>query len=322
MSIVRTEIQTNVEMRAIYAKTIETMMLRNKNVVAMDGDLVSACGTKKLFEQFPEQCMNMGIAEANMISVAAGMSLVGKIPYVHTFAPFATRRVLDQVFVSGVYQNANLRILGTDPGFWAMHNGGTHTSIEDIAITQVIPNMQVIAPSDARQLQWILEESESLWGCMYIRTPRKVVKDIYQPTQSFSWGKSEIIQEGDDGVIFAVGDMVQTTLEAVKQLEEECGMRFTVVDVIFIKPLDIATIERQLKLNSLVFTVENHNIIGGFGSRVAQIMAELGIKGRLKQIAIQDHFGEVGTLEFLQDKYNLSKKALVKIIQAEIAKCD
>lgn len=320
MSIVKTEIQTNVEMRAIYAKTLEEMMLRNKNVVAMDADLVSACGTKKLYEQFPEQCINMGIAEANMISVAAGMSLVGKIPYVHSFAPFATRRVLDQVYVSGAYQNANLRILGTDPGFWAMHNGGTHTSIEDIAITQVIPNMQVIAPSDARQLQWLLEKSESLWGCMYIRMPRKVVKDIYHEEQLFSWGKSVIIQEGIDGVIFAVGDMVQPALEVAKQLQEECALQLTVVDIIFIKPLDIVTIKNELKLHTHVFTIENHNIIGGFGSRVAQIMAEQGIKGRLKQIAIQDHFGEVGTKEYLQEKYNLSKNIIIEIIKSEIAK--
>lgn len=320
MSIVKTEIQTNVEMRAIYAKTLEEMMLRNKNVVAMDADLVSACGTKKLYEQFPEQCINMGIAEANMISVAAGMSLVGKIPYVHSFAPFATRRVLDQVYVSGAYQNANLRILGTDQGFWAMHNGGTHTSIEDIAITQVIPNMQVIAPSDARQLQWLLEKSESLWGCMYIRMPRKVVKDIYHEEQLFSWGKSVIIQEGIDGVIFAVGDMVQPALEVAKQLQEECALQLTVVDIIFIKPLDIVTIKNELKLHTHVFTIENHNIIGGFGSQVAQIMAEQGIKGRLKQIAIQDHFGEVGTKEYLQEKYNLSKNIIIEIIKSEIAK--
>ena len=297
--------QKNREMRAVYAKTLAELMEHDKNIIAMDADLVSACGAAKLFAAFPEQTINMGISEANMMGAASGMSLLGKIPFVHTFAPFATRRAYDQVYLSGGYQQANIRIYGSDPGFWASHNGGTHTSVEDIALMNVIPNMTVIAPADATAMEWTIRNTAKMKGVFYIRSGRKVLPDIYDDSMTFELGKGITLKEGKDGVIFAIGVMVQQALDAAKNLQEKHQLDVAVVDMFTIKPLDVELIKKITKNKKVVVTAENHSIIGGLGSAVADVLAQEGSGIPLRKVGIKNRFGEVGTAEYLQEKYGL-----------------
>jgi transketolase len=158
MKIIRAIEQKKPEFRAVYVETLMELMESNPNVVNLDADLVGASGAAKLFKKYESRCINMGISEANMIGAAAGMSLTGKIPFIHTFAPFATRRVMDQLYMSGVYSNSNIKIYGSDPGFWAIHNGGTHTTMEDLALTRALANITILAPSDATQFKWCIKK--------------------------------------------------------------------------------------------------------------------------------------------------------------------
>ncbi len=304
------EKQYSKELREVYQETLMEIMKSNMNVVVCDADLVSASGTMKLFKTYPDRCMNMGISEANMIGASCGMSLTGKIPFVHTFAPFATRRVFDQLYLSGGYQQANIRIFGSDPGFWALHNGGTHTSVEDLALTRVVPKLTVLAPADAVQFKWILNNTVDQYGMYYFRCARKAVPDIYSDSSVFEIGKGNVIYEGSDIAIFAIGEMISEAIKAREVLKSH-GISTAVVDMFTIKPLDEELVKIVSKGKKVIVAAENHSIIGGLGSAIAEVLAENPIEAPLIRIAIQDHFGEVGTADYLQDKFGLNAEAIV-----------
>ena len=310
----RASVQTNKEMRAVYSETLYELMKTNPDIVVMDADLVSASGSGKLFKEYPDRCINMGISEANMMGAAAGMSLVGKIPFVHTFTPFATRRVYDQVYLSGAYQKANVRIFGSDPGFWASHNGGTHTSVEDVALMRAIPTMTVLAPADASAMKWVVEETSKHYGMFYIRAGRKSTPDIYDASQSFELGKAIVVQDGEDGVIFSMGEMIYEALLASESLKKSHQLSIAVVDMFSLKPLDEACVIHMIKDKKFVIVAENHSVIGGLGSAVAQVMAASGNCPPLRQVGIQDHFGEVGTVDYLQKKFKLKSEDIIESV--------
>ena len=314
MAIVLAKEQRPIEMRAVYQRTLVEILRDNPQVVVMDADLVGASGTAKVFKEFPDRCINMGISEANMIGAAAGMSLVGKVPIIHTFAPFATRRVYDQLYLSGAYQKANLRIYGSDPGFTSGHNGGTHTSVEDLALMRAMPTATVLAPADATQFAWLLKETSKMHGIFYIRASRKGLKDIYDPVSTFEIGKGVVLSEGSDVVIFAIGEMIEQALMAKDELEKS-GVSVAVVDMFTVKPIDRELIERMIVGKKLVVTAENHSKIGGLGSATAEIMAENGSGVPLRRIAIQDRFGEVGLPDYLQKTYGLTKDDIIKAVK-------
>ncbi len=303
------------EMRAVYAQTLIDMMSKNKDVVIMDADLVSASGTKKVFDAFPKQSINMGIAEANMMGVAGGLSLSGKIPYVHTFAPFATRRAYDQIYLSGAYQQANFRILGSDPGYWAAHNGGTHTSVEDLALMRVIPTMNVLVPADAVALKWMLHYTEKAYGMFYIRMGRKDYVDLYQEDATFELGKVNVLSEGKDGVIFAIGEMVAEAMDAAMIVKQQFNLDVAVVDVFSLKPLDKESIIKQSHNKKFVITAENHSIINGLASAVSEVLVENKNHPPLRKVAINDRFGEVGTIDYLSKTYQVNAENIVKAIK-------
>lgn len=317
MTIIKATVQNPKELRTVYMETLSQLMAQNPNVIAMDADLVGASGTAKLFKAFPERCVNMGIAEANMLGAAAGMSLTGKIPFIHTFAPFATRRVYDQLYMSGVYQNANVKIYGSDPGYWAIHNGGTHTSMEDLAITRVLPNLTVLAPSDATQFAWCLKKATETYGCFYIRAGRKVTQDLYDPQSTFELGKGIVLEEGKDVVIFAIGDMVSESLKVKATLEKE-GVSVMIVDLFSIKPLDEALIKKVVLGKKLIVTAENHSKIGGLGSAVAEVLSETGCGIPQIRIAVNDRFSEVGTADYLSVTLGLDAASIVKRIKEKL----
>lgn len=314
--------KTSQEMRKVYAETIMEMMADNKDVVMMDADLVGASATKKVFDHYPDQCINMGIAEANMMGVAGGLSLVGKIPFVHTFAPFATRRAYDQLFLSGAYQRANFRIIGSDPGFWAAHNGGTHTSVEDLALMRVVPNMKVVAPADGHALRWILKHSEQDYGMYYIRFGRKDYVDIYDQNQDFALGKALVLKEGKDGTIFALGEMVAQALDLVEEIKARYQLDVGVVDVFSLKPLDEATILAQSQGRRFVISFENHSLINGLGAAIAQVLAQQETMPPLGMVGIKDRFGEVGSQAYLQGQYGNAPQDVLDMIESLINKAD
>jgi transketolase len=317
MAVVMAKEQKPIEMRAVYQQALVEILREHPQVVVMDADLVGASGTAKVFKEFPDRCINMGISEANMIGAAAGMSLVGKVPIIHTFAPFATRRVYDQLYLSGAYQKANLRIYGSDPGFTSGHNGGTHTSVEDLALMRAMPTATVLAPADATQFAWLLKETSKMHGIFYMRASRKGLKDIYDPASTFEIGKGIVLSEGSDVVIFAIGEMIEQALLAKEELENS-GVSVAVVDMFTVKPIDRDLIERMIIGKKLVVTAENHSKIGGLGSAVAEIMAESGCGVPLRRIAIQDRFGEVGLPDYLQKTYGLTKDDIIQAVKEVI----
>jgi len=229
------------EMRQVYANTILELALNNPNVVALEADLMSAISTNKITKHIPKQMINCGIMEANMMGIAAGLALTGKIPYVHTFAQFATRRAFDQLFVSGAYAKLNIKILGSDSGITAEHNGGTHMAFEDLGLVRLIPNAHVFEVSDATMLGYLLRKIEKEYGIHYIRTIRKHAIQIYDQNEVFESGKGKVLREGGDVTIIASGIMVAESLRAAELLQD-LGIQATVIDMYSIKPIDKALI--------------------------------------------------------------------------------
>lgn len=314
----RKEIQQSPkELRKVFVETLEHMMDEDKKVVALEADLGSASGFCSLKKNHPEQFIDVGIAEANMMGIAAAMSMRGFLPYVHTFSPFASRRVADQVFLAGAYSKNTINIYGSDPGICAAANGGTHTTFEDIAIYRAMPNTMVFAPADGVQLAWLLKELRTITGVHYIRANRKAVADIYEEGSAFEIGKGNIIKEGKEVLLISMGELLADALKAAEELENE-GISVEVIDMFSIKPFDTELIRREIGGKSLVVTFENHSVYNGLGSAVAEVMAENGAGIRLKRIGVHDRFGQVGSFEYLKQAYGLTAERVKEEIAAGI----
>lgn len=293
-----------IEMRQQYANTLLELVKNNPNVIALEADLMNAISTNKIMKEIPNQLINCGIMEANMIGVAAGLSITGKIPYVHTFGQFATRRAFDQLFVSGAYAKTNIKILGSDAGVTAEHNGGTHMTFEDTGLVRLIPDATVYEVSDATMLGYLLRKVESEHGIHYIRTIRKQAIKLYDDGEVFETGKGKVLREGGDVTIIASGNMVAESLKAADLLSEQ-GIEATVIDMFSIKPIDKELIVKYAQKTKAIVTAENHNIIGGLGSAVAEVLSE-HCPTKMKRIGIRDQFGQVGKLDYLKQYYKLT----------------
>jgi transketolase len=301
------------ELRMVFVNTLKELMKDNKNIVALDADLGTASGFSKIKDAYPEQFIEMGIAEANMVGVAAGMSLRGYVPFIHSFAPFASRRVGDQVFMAGVYSHNTLNIFGSDPGVCAAQNGGTHTSFEDAGFYRSLPGAMVFDPADSVQLKWLIRELVPLKGVHYIRASRKQVPDIYEEGSKFTIGKGNVLREGKDILIVTSGLLIVDAMEAAAELEGQ-GISVEVIDMFTLKPLDTEILKDEVERKKMVVTYENHSVINGLGSAVAEVMAEYGIAVPLKRIGINDKVGQVGGLEYLKREYGLTKDNVVRTI--------
>ena len=209
------------ELRKVFYHTMAELMHENQRVIYLDADLAGAMGTAGLFQEFPQQAFDMGIMEANMIGVGAGMSIKGKIPFVHSFGPFASRRCADQTFLSGCYNNANLKIIGSDPGITAETNGGTHMPFEDVGIYRSFPGMTIMDIDEPYLLQKILKEMAHTYGVMYLRFPRKGKTVYYSGTEEFQIGKGNIVRDGTDVTVIACGIEVGYALAAAENLAKE-----------------------------------------------------------------------------------------------------
>ncbi len=305
--------------KEVLGETIPALAEKDKDVVYLDADLMNCIGTYKWAQENPERAINCGIAEANMVGVAAGMSAVGLKPIVHTFGPFASRRCFDQVFLSAGYAKNSVTILGTDPGVTAAFNGGTHMPFEDMALYRALPDAYVFDITDTAMLIDLLEQCINIHGVKYIRCPRKTNKKMYEDGTEFEIGHGIITKEnGEDAVIIACGIMVAMAMEAAELLEKE-GIHVTVIDMFTVKPLDEDLIVEYANKCGAVVTAENHNKIGGLTSAVSDVLSEQA-PTPLEYVAIEDEFGEVGPQDYLEKRFKLTPEHIADKVKAAIAR--
>ena len=301
------------ELRDCVVETLQELMKDDDKITALEADLGGASGFTKIKKTNPERFIQCGIAEANMMGVAAGLSLTGFKPFTHTFAPFATRRVFDQLFLSGAYAGNTINVYGSDPGFSVASNGGTHTAWEDVALIREIPGAVICDPADDVQMEWIIKEFLKMEGIHYVRSNRKAVRNVYKKGSSFKIGQGNILKEGKDILIIAAGQLVSEALDCAEELEKE-GYSVEVIDMFTIKPLDEKLLIKEAKGKSKIVTMENHSIYGGLGSAVSEVIAENGISVPVKRIGVKEKFGQVGTAEFLQEEFGLTAKQIKETI--------
>jgi len=299
-------------MREVYCEKLIELALENENIVALDSDLIGSSGMKPFFTRFPERAIQCGIAEANMIGIAAGLSAMGKVPFAHSFGCFASRRACDQIMISAAYSQQNVRIIGTDPGITAAYNGGTHMPFEDMGVLRSIPNITLIEPTDPVMLADIIEQLATLYGVYYIRMSRKNTASIYQDGSTFEIGHGNILLDGRDVTIIASGIMVVQALKAAAILKTD-HISARVVDMFTWKPIDTDLVEDCARTTGAIVTAENHNIIGGLGSAVAEVLCTLAT-APLEMVGVRDQFGQVGTEDYLRDVYGLSAVEIVEAV--------
>jgi transketolase len=299
-----------VEMRKVYCETLIGLAESKRPVMALDADLMAGAGTKAFAERFPERNIDCGIQEANMYGVAAGLSATGKIPFAHTFAPFCSRRACDQIFLSCAYAKLNVKIIGSDPGVTAALNGGTHMPFEDVGIMRTIPQMTVIEPTDTVMLREMITKIADEYGTHYLRLARRTVTKIYETGSTFEIGKAVQIRDGSDLTIIAAGFCVAEAIKAAALLAKQ-GISARVIDMFTIKPIDREAVIKAAAETGAIVTAENHNILGGLGSAVAEVLAE-NLPIPMERIGIRDLFGEVGPVDYLAERFGLTAGHIVK----------
>lgn len=294
------------EMRKIYSAKLSELMKRDDRVVALEADLMSSMTMDVLQKKEPERVINCGIMEANMIGVAAGMSIAGKYPFAHTFTAFASRRCFDQLFMSCAYQKNNVKVIASDAGVTAVHNGGTHMSFEDMGIMRGLADTVVMEVTDGVMFENILEQVALKDGFYWIRTMRKNAYTIYEEGSQFEIGKGNVLRDGKDITLIANGIMVIEALKAAEKLEKE-GISAAVVDMFTLNPIDRDLIIKYADKTGKIVTCENHSVHNGLGSAVSEVVAENG-NAKVKRIGVQQRYGQVGTLEFLMEEYELTSE--------------
>jgi transketolase len=282
----------------------------------MDADLMGSMGMVPFSKKFPERTFNCGIQEANMIGVAAGLSATGKVPYAHSFATFSSRRACDQVFMSGAYAKTNVRVIGSDPGITAAFNGGTHMPLEDVGIMRNMPEMTVIEPTDCAMIKDIVEQTSKLFGMFYIRLLRKNPIKIYEDGSTFEIGKAVQLRDGKEATIIATGIMTAEALKAAEILEGK-GISVRVLNMFTIKPIDKEAIIKCAEETGAIVTAENHNIINGLGSAVAEVLVENKLVP-MERIGVKDLFGEVGPVDYLKEIFEMTAGDIVKKVEKVI----
>ncbi|QQO11046.1 transketolase family protein [Breznakiella homolactica] len=278
---------------------------KDSRIVVLDSDLLNASGLAAFNKEFPGRTFNCGIQEANMAGAAGGLSSMGLIPVIHSFASFASRRMTDQVFMSGVYAEQNIKILGTDPGAANSANGGTHMALEDTGIMRSMPDITIVSPTDETMLESILPGIIETYGMFYIRLVRKSSIVVYEAGTNFTLGKAHIARPGTDITIIAEGAiMVPEALKAADRLEQ-LGISARVLDMFTIKPLDREAVISAARETGAVLTAENHNILNGLGSAVAEVLAEERLAVPFGRIGFRDVLGQTGTVPYILETYGM-----------------
>lgn len=300
--------------REAYGKTLAEIAVNNKNILVLDADLSGSTKTGEVKKVAPEQHFNMGIAEGNMMAVAAGMATSGNIVFASTFAMFAAGRAFEQVRNSIAYPKLNVKVCATHAGLTVGEDGASHQSVEDIALMRSIPGMVVISPADGVETAAAIKAVASYEGPCYVRLGRMAVETVYdEATLDFKIGKGNILKQGKDVAILATGIMVEAALSAYETLKTK-GYEPTIVDIHTIKPIDKELIIELAKTHDLFVTCEEHSIIGGLGSAVAEVLTQNAPR-RQAMVGIQDTFGESGTPAALLEKYGLTANDIVKAVE-------
>jgi len=301
-----------VAMRDALGTALDIAGDKNNNVVYLDADLSNCINNKEFIKKHPERFIQCGIAEADMIGVAAGLSAMGKIPFAHSFGCFSSRRACDQIMISCSYSKLNVRILGSDPGITASHNGGTHMPFEDMAVLRSIPHITLLEPADTVALSNIIAQlcTDEHYGVYYIRMMRKNAVPIYAENENFTIGKGKILRDGSDLTIFASGIMVAEALSAAEILQTR-NVSARVVDMFTWKPIDTELIERCAVETKRFIVAENHNVLGGLGSAIAEVTAKTH-PVPIKFVGVQDEFGQIGTQSELQAIYGLTAEKIAE----------
>ena len=295
--------------RQSYGEALVELGKENENIVVLDADLATATKTIEFAKKFPERFFDIGIAEADMIGTAAGMATCGKIPYASTFAVFAAGRAYDQIRSSVCYPNLNVKICATHAGITVGEDGATHQMLEDINLMRGMPNMHVFCPSDDVQTKWLIKEISKIQGPCYVRLCRLATPDIYNENQKFEIGKMVQIGEGEDSTIFATGVTVSEAITAQKELKEK-GINIRVIDVHTIKPLDEEMIIKCAKETKRLISVEDHNIIGGIGSAISEVLTDK-FPTKLERMGVNDTFGKSGNAKELLKYFKIDSQAII-----------
>ena len=308
---------TQIATREAYGKALAKLGKENKNIVVLDADLSKSTKTAEFKKECPERFINMGIAEANMMTVAAGLSTCGKIPFASTFAIFATGRAFEQIRNSICYPKLNVKVCATHAGITVGEDGASHQAIEDIALMRSIPNMVVINPSDGVETEAAIKAVAEYNGPCYVRLGRSKVNVINDnPEYKFEIGKAVTLREGQDVAVIATGIMVDAALEAYNILAEE-GIKIKVVNIHTIKPIDEEAIISVAKETGVIVTAEEHNIIGGLGSAVCEVVSS-NCPVPVLRVGVKDKFGESGKPDELLKAYGLTAEDIVKEVKKAI----
>lgn len=302
--------------RDAYGETLAELGGKHRNIVVLDADLSKSTKTILFAKKYPDRFFEMGIAEANMISAAAGLASCGKIPFVSTFAVFATGRVYDQIRIDVAYSEANVKIFATHGGISVGKDGASHQMIEDLTLMRVLPNMTVLAPSDATQTRRLVELMATTKGPMYARIGRANAPLLYtkEDLKDIQIGKGFMIRDGADACIIACGTMVDQAVDAQQRLSKQ-GVSVRVIDMHTIKPLDTKLVLKCARETNAIVTVEEHSVIGGLGGAVSEVLAESKMSVPFKRMGVDDVFCESGEPEELFEKYGLSTSHVVKTVK-------
>jgi len=307
-----------VAIREVFGRTLVELGDKNTNVVVLDADLASSTKTTYFAERFPDRFFQCGIAEQNMMSVAAGLASCGKIPFVTSFAAFVTKRSADQVSISVAYPHLNVKIVGAYTGLFNGRTGATHMAVEDIAIMRAIPGIIVIDPADAFETSQALQVITEYYGPVYIRETRDEWPDVFDSKYKFEIGKAAVVREGKDVTIISCGVMTSEAILAAKRLEED-GIEAKVLNISTIKPIDKDSIVCSALQTGAIVTCENHNVFGGLGSAVAEVLVEEAPVPMLR-IGIKDMLNGCGSNKELLEKFEMSSSYIIEAVKKVIDK--
>ena len=298
--------------RSAYGRTLVELGKENENIVVLDADLSCSTQTQIFAKEFPKRFFNMGISEQDMMTTAAGLACTGKIPFVSTFAMFATGRAWEQVRNTICYSNLNVKIAATHGGITVGEDGASHQALEDISLMRSIPNMTVIVPADEKETEQAIKFAAKHNGPVYIRIARTNLPDVVDTSYNFNPHKAVIMQEGTDVTLLTNGETLVETIDCAKILHEK-GINAEIINVPVVKPIDKETIINSAKKTNRVITIENHSVIGGLGSAVCEVLSE-AYPVKVTRIGTNDEFGQSGTAKELMAHYGLNSEKLTEKI--------
>ena len=297
-----------------FGEAIVELGKENRDILVVDIDIGKSCKTGDFRKQLPDQYLNVGIAEQNGAGLAAGLATCGKIPFVVTYAAFGSMRICEMIRQEIAYPNLNVKIACSHGGLTPANDGASHQAIEDMGILRTIPNMTVIMPADYTSAKTLVKAAAKFNGPVYLRFTRDAVPVIYEENEEFEIGKAKLLREGKDVSLIANGDTVCIALQAAELLAAK-GISAKVLDMHTIKPLDVDAVASCIEQTGKIVTVEDHNILNGLGSAVAEVMAECG-KGKLKRVGVLDQFGQSAPYERLLEMNGITAENIAAQAEA------